>query len=97
MKKALQLRIREARDDSIQISGLTVFAHAKNLTEQFGHEDFDPGMNNTGRSLHRRGLVFRSIVGEEKAVSKEAVGSWKSSVLPDLHLDYSPHDICNAD
>ena len=97
VEKALELWIREARDASIPISGPIVLVRAKDLAKQLGHEDFDPGKNWAGSFLHRHGLVFRSIVGEEKAAPKESVESWKNSVLPGLLEEYSPDDIYNAD
>lgn len=76
VEKAVELWIREARTSNVPLTGPIILEQAKEQAKQFGEADFDPGKNWVGRFLHRHGLVYRSIVREEKAVE-----TWKNTRL----------------
>ena len=94
---ALQAWMREARARDIPISVLILQAKAQELAAELGHPGFKCSNGWLSRFKTRKGIGFRNIKGEAKAVKPEAIDAWKNTLLPKLLKEYSPDDIYNAD
>lgn len=94
---ALDAWMREARARDIPISGPILQAKAQELAVELGHPDFKCSNGWLSRFKTRKGIGFRNIKGEAKAVKPEAVDAWNKTLLPQLLQEYAAEDIYNTD
>ena len=93
----LQAWMREAHACDIPISGHILQAKAQELAAELGHPDFKCSNWWLSWFKTRKGIGFRNIKGEDKAVNPEAMDAWKNTLQSELLEEYSPGDIYNTD
>lgn len=97
VEQALLSWFREARRNSIPISGPIIAAKATHLAERLDVEDFKCSVGWLNRFKARHGIMFRKISGEEREVNDAVLSLWKEKIASDILEKYSPSDIFNAD
>ena len=70
---------------------------AQEQAAKLGYPDFKCSNGWVSRFNTSKGIGFRNIKGEAKAVNPEAMNAWKNTLLPKLLEQYAPDDIYNAD
>ena len=94
--RATFLWIKQVRAKNVPLSGPVIKEKANQLAREMGI-DFVATNGWFHRFKARRGLCFKSIVGEAASVTPEMLREWKEKTLQSILSRYSASEIYNVD
>ena len=94
--QATFLCIKQVRAKNVPLSGPVIKEKANQLARELGI-NFVATNGWFHRFKARRGLCFKSIVGEAGSVTPEMLCEWKEKTLPSILSRYSASEIYNVD
>ena len=97
VEKALDIWFRNARANSVPISGPILKDRGQDLAKLLGHHEFKCSDGWLSRFKSRHDYQFRVISGEAHAAPQDAINTWKTGPLQTLLQEYAPQDIYNCD
>ena len=97
IEEALYKWFQTQRDKNLPVSGPMLQSKAEDLASKLGHPDFKCSNGWLCRFKSRHNIIYRSICGEDKAVTHTQTSDWTTKQLPALLSKFSPADIYNAD
>lgn len=87
----------EMRAQNLPISGPLISEKARKFATMLGNKDFKASNGWLSSFRERHGIVFKTIVGEEKSAPVDDAISWKQREKQKIEEMYSPDDVYNAD
>ncbi|GFR91480.1 tigger transposable element-derived protein [Elysia marginata] len=95
--KALVLFFKQARSQSIPISGPQLLEKGKEIAESLGLNNFAMSQGWLDRWKSRHGKSMKAICGESSSVDKQVTDDWIATTLRPVLEQNRPCDIFNAD
>ncbi|XP_062538390.1 tigger transposable element-derived protein 4-like [Armigeres subalbatus] len=97
LEVAMELFVRQARENNIPLSGSIIRAKACEFADKLGLANFKGSAGWLSKFCKRQRMSFRKLCGESASVDLNMTSDWMSNVLPGLINEYEPNDIFNAD
>ena len=88
---------KNARSNNIPVNEIIIKEKALSLAKSLELTDFRASDGWLDKWKQRHNVTFKTVLGEENAVTPEMIASWSEIYLPTILLKYAPDYIYNAD
>lgn len=97
LERSMEIFVRQARENSIPLSGPLLQEKACDFAKKLGITNFKGSSGWLNKFLKRQKMSFRKLCGESASVDLHVTDNWMTQALPGIIIQYEARDIYNAD